>query len=141
MPRRAAKSGGRIYLRLREKEKALLIRAAVLDGIDLCDFVIGRALLAAQAVIEQADHVQLSEKDTLRVLELLENPPAPSARLLAASEVVRAGSRTLKREKQQHEAKLAALRAAIDEGDGGGVANGDVFGRVRKALRIPAPRR
>ena len=33
-----------------------------------------------------------------------------------ASEVVRAALRTLEREEQQFEAKLAALRAAIDEG-------------------------
>ena len=33
-----------------------------------------------------------------------------------ASEVVRAGLRTLEREELQYEAKLAALRAAIDEG-------------------------
>jgi antitoxin ParD1/3/4 len=39
-----------------------------------------------------------------------------------ASEVVRAGLRTLEREEQQYEAKLAALRASIDEGDASGVA-------------------
>src|SRR5438309_7014649 len=44
-----------------------------------------------------------------------------------ASEVVRAGLRTLEREEQQYEAKLA-------EGDASGVAEGDVLGRVRKAL-------
>jgi antitoxin ParD1/3/4 len=54
-----------------------------------------------------------------------------------ASEVVRAGLRTLEREEQQYEAKLAALRAAIDEGDTSGVAKGNVFGRVRKTLKLP----
>ncbi len=53
-----------------------------------------------------------------------------------ASEVVRAGLRTLEREEQRHEAKLAPLRAAIDEGDASGIAGGDVFRRVRKALRL-----
>jgi len=43
----------------------------------------------------------------------------------------------LEREEQQYEAKLAALRAAIDEGDTSGVAKGNVFGRVRKALKLP----
>src|SRR2546422_5487727 len=57
-----------------------------------------------------------------------------------ASEVVRAGLRTLEREEQKYEAKLAALRAAIDEGDASGVAEGDVFGRVRKALKFPRRR-
>jgi len=39
----------------------------------------------AKAVIDQADHVQLSERDSLRVLDLLENPPAPNAKMLAAA--------------------------------------------------------
>src|SRR5271154_229461 len=54
-----------------------------------------------------------------------------------ASEVVRAGLRTLEREEQQHEAKLAALRAAIDEGDASGIASGNVFRRARKRLKLP----
>jgi antitoxin ParD1/3/4 len=58
-----------------------------------------------------------------------------------ASEVVRAGLRTLEREEQRHEAKLAALRAAIDEGDASGIAEGDVFAQVRKSLKLPTPRR
>jgi hypothetical protein len=33
--------------------------------------------------------------------------------------------------------KLAALRAAIDAGDASGIAEGDVFARVRKALNLP----
>jgi antitoxin ParD1/3/4 len=54
-----------------------------------------------------------------------------------ASEVVRAGLRTLEREEQQYEAKIAALKAAIDAGDASGIAEGNVFGRVRKALKLP----
>jgi hypothetical protein len=41
---------------------------------------------------------------------------------------------------QQHAAKLAALRSAIDEGDASGVARGNVFGRVRKTLKLSASR-
>src|SRR5438132_2562709 len=58
-----------------------------------------------------------------------------------ASEVVRAGLRTLEREEQQYEAKIAALRAAIDAGDASGIAEGNVFGRVRKALKLPVSSR
>jgi Arc/MetJ-type ribon-helix-helix transcriptional regulator len=54
--------------------------------------------------------------------------------------VVRAGLRTLEREERQYEARLAALRAAIDEGDASGIAEGKVFGRVRKALKLPVSR-
>src|ERR1035441_1556659 len=63
-----------------------------------------------------------------------------SGRYENASEVVRAGLRTLEREERQYEARLAALRAAIDEGDASGIAEGKVFGRVRKALKLPVSR-
>jgi len=63
-----------------------------------------------------------------------------SGRYENASEVVRAGLRTLEREERQYEAKLARLRAAIDEGDASGIAEGNVFGRVRKSLKLPASR-
>jgi len=33
--------------------------------------------------------------------------------------------------------KLATLRTAIDEGDASGVAEGDVFARVRERLKLP----
>jgi len=58
-----------------------------------------------------------------------------------ASEVVRAGLRTLEREEQRYEAKLAALRSAIDEGDESGIVEGDVFARVRKSLKLPVSSR
>jgi antitoxin ParD1/3/4 len=63
-----------------------------------------------------------------------------SGRYEDASEVVRAGLRTLEREEQEHAAKLSALRGAIDEGDASGMAEGNVFGRVRKTLKLPASR-
>jgi uncharacterized protein (DUF1778 family) len=56
-----------------------------LNHTDITDLVLRHALLAAEAVIEEADHVRLSERDSLRALDLLENPPAPNARLLAAA--------------------------------------------------------
>ena len=53
-----------------------------------------------------------------------------------ASEVVRAALRVLEREEQQFEAKLAALRTAIDEGDASGIADGNPFQRVRQKLQV-----
>src|SRR5580700_1505414 len=85
MPRIADENNSRMSLRIRAEEKALLVRAVALEHTDLTDFVIRHALRAAKAVIEEADHVQLSERDSLRVLDLLENPPAPNARLLATA--------------------------------------------------------
>lgn len=55
-----------------------------------------------------------------------------SGRYENASEVVRAGLRTLKLAELEYEAKVEGLRAAIAEGLASGVAKGDVFGRVRR---------
>jgi uncharacterized protein (DUF1778 family) len=85
MPRIAAEDNSRMSLRIRAEEKALLLRAVAFDHTDLTDFVLRHALLAAKAVIEKADHVQLSGRDSLGVLKLLENPPAPNPKLLAAA--------------------------------------------------------
>jgi antitoxin ParD1/3/4 len=63
-----------------------------------------------------------------------------SGRYENASEVVRAALRTLEREERRFEAKLAALRKAIDEGDDSGVAEGNSFERVRRRLKLPKQR-
>ena len=60
-----------------------------------------------------------------------------SGRFENASEVVRAALRCLERDEREYEAKLAALRTAIDEGDASGVAGHAVFARVRKKLNLP----
>lgn len=64
-----------------------------------------------------------------------------SGRFENASEVVRAALRTLERDEQFYKAKLEALRAAIDEGDASGVAQGDVFAQVRKTLKLTSTAR
>jgi antitoxin ParD1/3/4 len=64
-----------------------------------------------------------------------------SGRYENASEVVRAALRTLEREEQQFEAKLTALRTAIDEGDASGVAEGNSFERVRRTLKLSKKKR
>lgn len=63
-----------------------------------------------------------------------------SGRYENASEVVRAALRTLKREEQTDEARLGALRSAIDEGDASGIARSNSFDRVRRKLSLPAKR-
>jgi antitoxin ParD1/3/4 len=64
-----------------------------------------------------------------------------SGRYENASEVVRAGLRILEREEQKYDLRLAALRAAIDEGDASGAAEGNPFARVRKMLKLGKKRR
>lgn len=85
MPRTAIENNSRMALRIRPADKARLMRASALEHTDLTDFILRNVLRAADAVIEQAERMVLSERDSLRVLELLEHPPAPNACLMAAA--------------------------------------------------------
>jgi uncharacterized protein (DUF1778 family) len=71
-------------LRVLPEQKATLMRAAALKNTDLTDFVLQPALREAKAVIEEAERIVLSERDSLLVLAMLENPPAPNAKLRKA---------------------------------------------------------
>lgn len=88
MPRVVVEDNRRISLRIRAQDKAVLMRAVALENTDLTDFMIRTALQAARTVIEQAERLSLSERDSLRVLAALEQPPAPTDRLLAAAEAL-----------------------------------------------------
>ena len=85
MPRVAVEDNDRMSMGVRAEEKAMLLRAAALENTDLTDFVLQHALRSAKAVIEEAEHIRLSERDSLRVLDVLENPPKPNAKLRAAA--------------------------------------------------------
>ena len=88
MPRPAVKDNNRMSLRIHAEEKAILLRAAALKHTDLTDFVRQHSLEAARDVIRTEEHVNLSERDSLRVLELLENPPMPTKKLVAAAKAL-----------------------------------------------------
>jgi uncharacterized protein (DUF1778 family) len=84
MPRIAVDDNKRMNLRVLPEQKATLMRAAALKNTDLTDFVLQMALREAKAVIEEAERVTLSERDTRLWLDLLDHPPKPNARLIAA---------------------------------------------------------
>ena len=85
MPQASVEHSSRVSLRILAAEKALLLRAAVLSRTSLVDFVIRSAVAAAHKLIARAEHGELSERDRLHVLKLLENPPSPNERLRAAA--------------------------------------------------------
>lgn len=88
MPRVAVQDSNRMSLRIRPEDKALLVRAVSYTHTDLTAFVLQNALEAAKAVIDEAERVSLSDRDSLRVLNVLENPPAPNQKLLAAAQAL-----------------------------------------------------
>ncbi len=85
MPRAAVKGNNRVALRIRPADKATILRAVALKQTDMTDFILHTALREAEAVIEDAERIKLSQRDSRRVLELLENPPTPNAKLRQAA--------------------------------------------------------
>ncbi len=85
MPRAAINDNSRVALRIRTADKALIMRAVALAQTDMTDFILRTALREAQLVIEEHERVKLSQRDSRRVLDLLENPPAPNAKLRKAA--------------------------------------------------------
>ena len=85
MPRRVVKDNNRIALRVQAADKAVILRAVAVAQTDMTDFILRAALREAQSVIEEHERVKLTRRDSLRVLDLLENPPAPNAKLRKAA--------------------------------------------------------
>ena len=63
-----------------------LCRAAELSGATVNQFLVQSALKEAQAIIEREQVIRLSARDWDWMLNLLDNPPEPNAKLKAAME-------------------------------------------------------
>jgi uncharacterized protein (DUF1778 family) len=48
-------------------------------------FIMRNVLPSARKVVDRAERIVLSERDSERILKLLENPPKPSSALLTAA--------------------------------------------------------
>ncbi|WP_445374481.1 type II toxin-antitoxin system TacA family antitoxin [Photorhabdus tasmaniensis] len=70
MPQIPVETNDRMSLRIASEEKLLLMRAAALQHINLTEF---------------DEWMELTERDSLYVLNLLDNPPAPNDKLMAAA--------------------------------------------------------
>ncbi len=88
MPGVAVKDNSRLALRILPADKAKLMRAVALEHTDMTDFILRNALRAADDVIDQAERIELSKRDTRLWLDLLDNPPKANARLIAAAKAL-----------------------------------------------------
>jgi uncharacterized protein (DUF1778 family) len=75
----------RIELRTTKEEKRLLATAAAHERLDVTSFIMRSVLPVARDVVDRAERIVLSKRDTKRVLDLLENPPKPTKALLSAA--------------------------------------------------------
>ncbi|QXP83813.1 DUF1778 domain-containing protein [Methylococcus sp. ANG] len=74
----------RIGARVPHEVYETLCRAAELTGSTVNQFLVQAALKEAQAVIEREEVIRLSARDWDWLLDLMENPPEPNAKLKAA---------------------------------------------------------
>jgi uncharacterized protein (DUF1778 family) len=75
----------RIELRATKEEKRLLAAAAAYERLDVTSFIMRNVMPTARDVVDRAERIVLSARDSKRVLKLLENPPKPTAALKAAA--------------------------------------------------------
>jgi uncharacterized protein (DUF1778 family) len=75
----------RIELRATEAEKRLIAEAAAQEQLDITRFIMRSVLPVAREVVKRSERIVLSERDSKRVLELLERPPKPTSALIAAA--------------------------------------------------------
>ena len=85
MPQIPVENNDRMSLRIASEEKSLLMRAATLQHTNLTEFVIRTVVSAAREVIAHNERVELTQRDSLHVLNLLEEPPVPNKKLMAAA--------------------------------------------------------
>ena len=88
MVRAAVEQYERISMRTPSSAKATLLRAAALKHTDLTEFVMAAALREAEAVIEQAETVAVSDRGFEQILELMDNPPPLNDRMKAALDAI-----------------------------------------------------
>ena len=74
----------RLAVRVTPEQRALLQRAAALQGLSLAEFLVRSAQAAAEEVIRKREMITLSPRDTAVLMEALLNPPPPNEALRAA---------------------------------------------------------
>ena len=74
----------RVVARIPPAVKETLQRAADLSGATLNQFLVQSAVNAANHLLETERRIVLSERDAQTVFDLLEHPPTPNPKLLAA---------------------------------------------------------
>lgn len=85
MARPAVDDNQRLALRVNSADKAIIMRAVALAQTDMTSFILRAVLEEAQSVIDKHERLKLSKRDSLLVMDLLENPPSANPKLRKAA--------------------------------------------------------
>lgn len=77
-------TGKRLTTRITDHVQETLQMAADIVGATMNQFVVQAALEKAEKVIESESTIVLSRRESLRLLELIENPPPRNAKFVQA---------------------------------------------------------
>src|ERR1035437_10801395 len=127
----------RIELRATREEKQLISEAASHEQLDVTRFIMRSVLPVARGVVERTERIVLSERDSKRVLHLLEKPPKPTAVLIAAARrLARAGAvESSGGRKQSVGTTIVRISIAVLRN------STSIFADTRDRITNPAPRR
>ncbi|MDJ1174416.1 DUF1778 domain-containing protein [Roseofilum capinflatum] len=78
-------SSARLEARISQETKALVQKAADLEGRTLTDFVVASVQAAAYKVIEEHQTLKLSIEDSEAFVDAILNPPKPNEALKSAA--------------------------------------------------------
>ena len=76
----------RVAARVTPETKALLARAAAIQGRTVTDFMVQSTVEAAQRVIREHEYIDLSQRDRRAFIEAVLTPLPPGERLRQAAE-------------------------------------------------------
>ena len=79
-----AHTGRRLTTRITDHVQERLQAAADLVGATLNQFVVQAALEKAEKIIENESNIVLTQRESLRILEMIENPPCRNANFISA---------------------------------------------------------
>jgi len=79
--------------RVPEQVRDVIQMAADLQGAGLNQFLVQCAYKEAQQILERESLIRLSESQAKQLFDLLENPPAPNARIKRAAALLKANVR------------------------------------------------
>ena len=85
MARLPIEEHSRMAIRIRPEDKSTIMRAASIAHTDITSFVLQNVLPAARSIIANAERLAVSERDSAKILDLIEQSPRPNDRLRAAA--------------------------------------------------------
>lgn len=73
-----------LHIRVTKEQKAILVKAAQVLGIDTSAFILQHSLREAKKELQALERISLSERDSAQFLNALTAPPMPNDNLQSA---------------------------------------------------------